>query len=48
MNISHHTIRDCTPNSATPAVQIPVNPSQIHLFSQAQYKLLAKVKVIRN
>ncbi len=42
MNISHHTIRDCTPNFATPAVQIPANPSQIHVFSQARYKLLGK------
>ncbi len=42
MNISHHTIRDCTPNFATPAEQIPANPSQIPIFSQARYKLLAK------
>ena len=26
MYISHHAIRDCTPNFATPAVQIPANP----------------------
>ncbi len=42
MNISHHAIRDCTPNSATPAVQTPANPSQIQISSQARYKLLAK------
>ena len=41
MNISHHTIRDCTPNSAFPAVQIPADPNQIQIFSQARYKLLA-------
>ncbi len=42
----HHTIRDCTPNFATPAGQIPADPSQIQIFSQARYKLLTKV--IRN
>ena len=48
MNFSHHTIRDCSPNFATPAVQISTNPSQIQIISQAQYKLLGTVKVIRN
>ena len=42
MNISHHTIRDFTPNSATPAVQIPAKPSQTQVSSQTQYNLLAK------
>ena len=42
INVSHHTIRDCTPNFAIPAVQFPANPSQIQIFSQARYKLLAK------
>ena len=43
MNISHHTIRDFTPNSAIPAVQIPAKPSQTQVSSQGQYNLLAKV-----
>ena len=43
-----HTIRDYTPDFATPAVQIPANPSQIQIPSSGRYKLLAKVKVIRN
>ena len=34
--------RDYTPDSATPAVQIPANPSQIQIASPGRYKLLAK------
>ena len=39
MDISHHTIRDYTPNSAPPAVQIPAKPSW-HIVADALHVLL--------
>ena len=58
LNISHRTIRDCSPNLATP-VQIPAKPSQVQNSSQhgvscwqkadaVKAKAKAKAKVMRN
>jgi hypothetical protein len=42
MNMSHQIIRDCTPNFATPAVQIPANPSQIQISQPNTVKAVGK------
>ena len=39
MHISHHTIGDCPPNAATPAVEIP---AKFKFLAKRDYKLLAK------